>query len=85
MTRTWQIQEAESKLGELVNLANTEGPQSITRDGIEAAFLVSPQDFHRTSAREESLLEFFQKSPLRDLNLERTDEPSREVDFEVSS
>src|SRR5712692_7248470 len=44
---TWQVQEAKTRLRELIERANTEGPQTITRHGAERAVVLSIEDYRR--------------------------------------
>lgn len=79
MNKIWQLQEAKSKLSELVNKARDEGPQIITRHGDEVAVLLSYEDFNRLRKPETSLVEFLRSSPLagEELDLERDRSLSR--------
>ncbi len=43
--RAWTLQEAKTRLAELVRRSATEGPQAITRQGVEAAVIVSPERY----------------------------------------
>ena len=47
---TWQLQDAEARFSELVNQAEKEGPQVITRRGVETAVLVPINEWKRLSA-----------------------------------
>jgi prevent-host-death family protein len=40
MNRTWQVQEAKAKFSELLESALKDGPQIITKRGVETAVLV---------------------------------------------
>ena len=73
MTHTWQLQEAKNKLSELVNEAEKQGPQIITRHGEQVAVVLSYEDYSRLVKPKTDLLEFFQSSPLAriELDLER--------------
>lgn len=85
MGRTWQLQEAKNKLSEVVNRAQTEGPQTITVHGKEVVVVVSLADFRKEPASngEESLLDFFRRSPLwgSGIDIERVDDFGRDIDF----
>ena len=81
MGKVWQMQEAKNKLSELVDRARTEGPQTITRHGKDAAIVISPEDFRGSNENKGTLLDFFRNSPLRGLDLERTVDDPREVDL----
>lgn len=40
MARTWPVQDAKARFSELLEASLTEGPQIVTRRGVEAAVLV---------------------------------------------
>ena len=44
---TWPVQDAKSRFSELLDTCISEGPQLVTRRGIEAAVLVSIDEWHR--------------------------------------
>jgi prevent-host-death family protein len=77
MQRVWQIQEAKNKLSEVVEGALEEGPQILTRRGIEVAVVLSFSEYQEMKKKQTSLLEFFQRSPLAELDLERDRSPVR--------
>lgn len=67
--RNWQIQEAKQRLSEVIRLAGTEGPQQLTFRGKPNAWIISDKDYHKLQSRQESLVDFFQRSPHRDLEI----------------
>ena len=69
MNHVWQLQEAKNKLSELVNEAETEGPQIITRHGEQVAVVLSIEEYSRLVKPKTNLLEFFQTSPLAEVGL----------------
>lgn len=81
MTGTWQLQEAKSRLTEIVEEAIKRGPQVITERGVEAVIVLSYAEYQRILANQQPLSAFFQESPLagqeldltRDQSLPRTD------------
>ena len=77
MQRVWQIQEAKNKLSEVVEGALEEGPQILTRRGVEVAVVLSFSEYQEMKKKQTSLLEFFQRSPLAELDLERDRSPVR--------
>jgi prevent-host-death family protein len=77
MQRVWQIQEAKNKLSEVVEGALAEGPQVLTRRGVEVAVVLSFAEYQEMRKKQPSLLEFFQRSPLAELDLERDRSPVR--------
>lgn len=80
MGRVWQLQEAKSKLSELVKQAQREGPQIISRHGDEVAVVISYQEYLQLRKPETGLVEFLRHSPLVGINLdlERDRSPARQ-------
>ena len=85
MGKTWQLQDAKNRLSEVCDKAFSEGPQTITRRGEPAVVVVSVKEYHRLTTPATSLLEFFQQSPLKgiDLDIERDRDPGREAELEL--
>jgi len=76
---SWQLQEAKSRLSQVVDHALREGPQTITLRGKPAVVVVSFEEFQNLTRPSTSLREFFRQSPLYDteLDLERGNNVSR--------
>lgn len=67
---TWQLQEAKAKLSEVIDSAESDGPQVITRRGVEAAVLVPIEQWRRMQKkRKRTLLEVLQSGPQFDLQV----------------
>ena len=81
MSKTWQLQEAKAKLSEVVDKAVRSGPQYITRHGKNTAVVISVAEYRKLRNRNESLVEFFQRSPLRGLHIERSKDIPRNVEL----
>jgi antitoxin Phd len=64
MTRTWQLQEAKNKLSQVVDDALAQGPQIITRRGVEVVIVIAYEQFQKMAASEQKLSDFFRNSPL---------------------
>tara|TARA_R110001592_G_scaffold50524_11_gene156126 strand:- start:148 stop:393 length:246 start_codon:yes stop_codon:yes gene_type:complete len=79
MEKTWQLQEAKNRFSEVVDRALKEGPQEVSRHGKKAVVVVSCEDYERLQRGPDSLVEFFRKSPLRGLELERPRDLPRDV------
>lgn len=47
MTRAWQVQEAKARFSELLDSSLKEGPQIVTRRGVETAVLVPIDEWRR--------------------------------------
>jgi len=67
--KEWQSQEAKQHFSEVVRLAQLEGPQKITYRGEECAWVISSRDYRKMKKRKGSIVDFFQKSPHRDVDL----------------
>ena len=81
MEHAWQLQDAKNKLSEVVERAIKNGPQEITRRGKKAAVVLSFQEYARLLKGTESLSEFFQQSPLREIEFDRVKDTARKVDL----
>jgi antitoxin Phd len=73
MTRIWQLQEAKNKFSEVVEEALTQGPQVITKRGVEAVIVLSYAEYRKLMLTQQKLSDFFRQSPLleEDLDLQR--------------
>ena len=47
MTKIWQVQDAKARFSELLETSLTEGPQVVTKRGVEAAVLVPIDQWRR--------------------------------------
>ena len=77
----WQVQEAKAMLSEVIKEASAK-PQVITVRGKDTAVILSFEDYQKLARPRQSLFEFIQNSPLKDLNLElprRLPEKIREI------
>ncbi len=81
MVNEWQLQHAKNKLSELIDCALEDGPQHISRHGKATVVVLSVSDFDRLTNREESIAEFFQRSPLRGMTFEHSKDLPREVEL----
>jgi len=70
---TWQLHEAKNKLSELIDRALAEGPQVITRHGVEVVVVMPFAGYKKLTAPVQRLGDFLAGSPLRasDLVIER--------------
>jgi prevent-host-death family protein len=73
-----KVAEAKSRFGELIDRAMREGAQEITRHGRRAVVIVSAEEWDRKTRRNEGLVQFLDRSPLRgsDLEVERLPDPA---------
>lgn len=61
---TWTVAEAKAKLSEVIERAQSGGPQTITKNGRTAVVVVDAGEWERKTRRTGSLAEFFAASPL---------------------
>jgi len=77
---TWQLQEAKTRLSELIEDAHSEGPQIITRHGAERAVVLSIEEYRGLTAQEPDFLEYLLGGPkVDDFTIEREYDTGREV------
>jgi antitoxin Phd len=76
MSRTWQLQEAKNKFSEVVEEALKHGPQVITKRGVETAIVLSYAEYRKLQLAQQPLSSFFRESPLADVELDLTRDPS---------
>jgi len=72
----WQLQEAKAMFSEVVKEAVLK-PQFITVRGKETAVILSYEEYKKLASPRQTLFEFIQSSPLRDIELNL---PSRKVE-----
>lgn len=59
----WQIQEAKTHFSEVIEEANSNGPQVITRHGSERAIILSVADYRTLTAHKPNLREYLLGGP----------------------
>jgi antitoxin Phd len=78
---TWNLAEAKNRLTEVVNLALTEGPQTITRRN-DTVVIVSAEKYAELTGQRLDFKEFlFRGVGLHELDLTRDQSPSRDVEL----
>jgi prevent-host-death family protein len=80
---TWSVAEAKAKFSEVIDLALSGHPQTVTRNGSRAVVIVSADEWERKTRRVGNLAEFFASSPLRqsELKVERMTDGPREIEL----
>lgn len=78
---TWTVAEAKAKLSEVIERAQSGGPQTITKNGRTAVVVVDAEEWERKTKRTGNLAEFFAASPLRrsGLKIKRSKDRPRKV------
>jgi prevent-host-death family protein len=76
---SWQLQEAKNQLSRIVAAARTRRPQTITVHGKDAVVVLSTEAYRKLRKPMGTLVEFFQRSPLRgvDLKIKRSTDTGR--------
>lgn len=59
----WQFQDAKAKLSEVLDRANEEGPQFITRRGGKGGVLISDEEYRHLKQSKTTLADVFRKAP----------------------
>lgn len=49
--QTWPVQDAKARFSEMLDACATQGPQMVTKRGVEAAVLVPAAEWHRLQSR----------------------------------
>ncbi len=82
-TDIWTVAEAKAKFSEVLDRAQTHGPQTVTRNGRTAAVVVAADEWAKKTQRTGNLAEFFARSPLRGsrLKIRRSRDRGRKVDL----
>ena len=81
--QTWQLQDAKSRLSEVVRLCVQDGPQILTVRGKEEAVIVSKKEYERLVGPKLNFYDFMRQSPLMglDIDLEREQSIERDIDL----
>jgi prevent-host-death family protein len=80
---TWRVADAKARFSELIERALHEGAQEITRHGRRTVVVVSAAEWDRRGHRKGNLVEFLDRSPLKDsgLTIERPPDLPRDVEL----
>jgi len=66
----WQLKEAKNKFSRLVEMAQKEGPQIVTKHGKKAVVVLSFEEYQKMISLKVDLVEFFRNSPLKELDID---------------
>jgi len=76
----WQVQEAKTRLSEVIEEANTRGPQIITRHGAERAVVLSIADYRALTAHRPNLKDYLLSGPKVDtFDVKRSRDMGRKI------
>lgn len=82
MSRTWTLQDAKNRFSEVVNHALSEGPQTVTKRGVETVVVLSVSEYRKLLGEQPSFLDYLLSGPsLEGLDLERDKSPGRDIDL----
>jgi prevent-host-death family protein len=83
MDKKWSVAEAKAKFSEVIDLARSHGPQTVTRNGRKAVVIVAAEEWEQKNKRRGNLAEFFAASPLRgsQFDVKRLQDRPRKVDL----
>jgi prevent-host-death family protein len=78
----WQVQEAKTRLSEVIERARTEGPQTITRHGTERAIVLSIEDYRALAANKPDFKAHLLGGPkVDDFSIDRDRDTGRNIDL----
>ncbi len=79
--RTWQLQEAKSQFSRVIELAMSDSPQLITRNGKPVAYIISTDDFD--DSLKPSIKSVLLNQPHKDVDItiDRNNELLRDIDL----
>lgn len=80
MSSIWQLQEAKSRLSELVQNAREQGVQTITRHGAPVAVLLSVETYSKLQPRRKTV-DVLQECPEPGLLVERLHDTPRALEL----
>jgi antitoxin Phd len=83
MGNVWQLQEAKNKFSSLVEQAENEGPQIVTKHGKQSVIVLSVSDYQKMIKPKTSLVKFFKESPLAGIALDIKRDKSLSRDIEL--
>jgi prevent-host-death family protein len=80
---TWTVAQAKAKFSEVIERAQSRGPQTITRNGRRAVVVVAVDEWARKTKRIGNLAEYFAASPLRgsQIKIQRSKSRARAIDL----
>jgi prevent-host-death family protein len=78
----WQVQEAKTRLSEVIEEAHGKGPQIITRHGKERAVVLSIEDYRALTAHKPDLKEYLLGGPkVNRFEIEYDRDTGREIEL----
>jgi prevent-host-death family protein len=83
MEHIWQLQDAKNKFSKLVEKAQSEGPQFVTKHGKESVVVISMEEYQKMVKPKSNLYQFIQASPLSETSIiiERDKSTARNIEL----
>jgi prevent-host-death family protein len=86
MSQKWQMQEAKARFAELVRKAGTDGPQVVTHRGVDAAVVLSIEEYKKLQPKQKSFVDHLFSGPkfddeIIDVINERSRDTGRDFEF----
>ena len=83
MKAVWKLQDAKSQLSKVIEDAVTDGPQFVTKRGVEAVVVLSAKKYKDLISHKPNFIEFLLHCPTIDepLNIERQKDFPRNIDL----
>ncbi len=83
MEPNWTLQDAKNKFSQVVNNALSDGPQFVTRRGVDAVVVLSVQEYEHLTSHKPSFTDFLLHCPKLDGEdpFERPKEYPRELNL----
>ncbi len=79
---TWQVQDAKTRLSEVIERARSEGPQTITRHGKERAVVLSIEDYRLLAAHRPDFKAYLLGGPkVDDFSIDRDRDAGRPIEL----
>ncbi|MGD0830354.1 MAG: type II toxin-antitoxin system Phd/YefM family antitoxin [Terracidiphilus sp.] len=79
---SWQVQEAKTRLSEVIEEARSKGPQIITRHSKERAVILSIEEYRSLVAHKPDLKAYLLGGPkVENFEIERERDTGREIDL----
>ncbi|MCP4428056.1 MAG: type II toxin-antitoxin system Phd/YefM family antitoxin [Chloroflexi bacterium] len=78
----WEMKEAKSEFGQLIEAAQQKGPQIVTEYGKKVIVVISFEEYEQIAKPKIDLVAFLKNSPLAylDLNLTRGQDLPRDIE-----
>jgi prevent-host-death family protein len=81
VSMNWQIQEAKQRFSELIRVAQSDGPQIVTRHGQEIAVVIDIAEYRHLKGETAEFKDYLRSGPgFDELELERSAERPRNID-----